>query len=191
MTIYTHKPPCDSTKCSNTATDLLTSDNKYLKPLPNLRFKSQLNKVIVKKNNSPDHLAINIYWDTLCHLYKRGRRTARTNGLYLNYGELSETHGVPLETIRKKFVKLEQLGLINRSFQHGNTLNKGSSYNQLIIYVWKSTPHFFTPFGSDKEEITNLNPYTGHDYITKKYDLTFDCMNSQKKAPLNDGGNNA
>jgi hypothetical protein len=88
--------------------------------------------------------------------------------VYINYQKLSELHGVSKDTIRKKIIKLERLGLTNRSFQHKET-STTKSYNQLIIYVWKKTPHFFNTLGVDKEEVINLNPQTNYKYIEKKH----------------------
>lgn len=64
----------------------------------------------------------------------------KTKGIYFNYNKLTALYACSKETIRKKLVKLEKLGLIQRSFKHKNTVTT-KSYNQMIIYVWKDTPY--------------------------------------------------
>jgi hypothetical protein len=84
--------------------------------LPTLQTKSQLNSIIVNKDGSPDHLAINIYLDTLCawQVYGDILRTKKikTSGIYCNAKQLAKPHGMSKETIRKKIVKLEKSELI-------------------------------------------------------------------------------
>ena len=191
MSISTHKIPVDSTDRSNYAIDLSAI-------VPTLRTKSQLNKIIVGTSSKPDHLAINIYWDTLRSWYNPNKtyrkdgnvlhiKKLKTKGIYLKYLKLSDIHGVSKETIRKKIVKLEQLGLINRSFQHKETVTT-NSYNQLIIYVWRNTPYFFNTLGIDKEEITSLNPQTNHNHIAIKYNIVFGTQALQNQAFAVDEG---
>ncbi|MGC0372355.1 MAG: hypothetical protein DGJ47_001067 [Rickettsiaceae bacterium] len=145
-----------------------------------LQRKSQLYKIITNRNNTPDYLAINIYFDTLRSWYvpkaiqhANGNVTKvqklKTKGVYLRYSKLAEDYSCSAETIRKKLVKLEQLGLIQRSFQH----KEKASYNQLIVYVWKNTPLFHNEFGLDKEILPKLNPQTNHEYIQNKYNITY------------------
>ncbi|HJK87180.1 MAG TPA: DnaA N-terminal domain-containing protein [Candidatus Megaira endosymbiont of Nemacystus decipiens] len=148
--------------------------------LPHLKRKSQLNKIITNASNGPDYLAINIYFDTLRSWYSKknvynkdgavGSVTKlKTQGIYLRYKDLAETHGCSTETIRKKLVILEKLNLIKRSFQH----KEKKSYNQLIVYVWKETPHFINDFGISKACIAKLEPQTNHLYIQNKYNITY------------------
>lgn len=166
--------------------------------LPKLKTKEQLNKIIVNKNSSPDYLAINIYYDTLRSWYSPKKIYERdgnvlyikklyTQGIYLNYKKLGKIHGCSAETVRKKFVKLERLGLIHRSFQHRSN-STTNSYNQLIIYVWRKTPHFFNPCGIDREEIKTLNPQTNHEYIEKKHGVVFDTQPIQNNPSKERGG---
>ena len=121
-----------------------------------LKRKSELNKILVDSANKPDYLAINIYFDTLRSWYtpKKIHRIdgtithvskLKTKGIYFSYKKLSDSYGCSTETIRKKLVKLEKLGLIQRSFQHRSNAVT-NSYNQLNVYVWKITPHFFNEF---------------------------------------------
>jgi len=104
--INTTKIPKDSTKCSNSAIDLSAL-------VPELSTKSQLNKIIVNTNGKPDHLAINLYWDTFRSWYNPNKiytkdgnvlsiKKLKTKGIYTNYQKLSELHGVSKDTIRKK-----------------------------------------------------------------------------------------
>jgi hypothetical protein len=105
----------------------------------------------------------------------------KTQGIYAKADKLANTHGVSKETIRKKLVKLEKLGLIQRSFHHRSFVTT-DSYNQRIIYVLKTTPHFFNPYGIDKEEIKDITPQTNAKYIEEKYGIVF-----TPKSELNKG----
>ena len=117
-----------------------------------LTRKSQLYTVICNNNGIPDYLATNIYYDTLRSWYvpnkikNIGREVIytpklKTKGVYLSYNKLTKIYGCSAETIRRKLVKLEQLGLIQRSYVHKRTVTT-KSYNQLVIYIWKQTPYF-------------------------------------------------
>ena len=66
------------------------------KQLPELRAKSQLNKIIIGTSGKPDYLAINIYWDTLRSWYNPNKTykkdgnvlhitKLKTKGIFLNY----------------------------------------------------------------------------------------------------------
>lgn len=187
----TTKNPNGSTNCSNLAIDLPAN-------LPNLRTKSQLNKIIVNANGTPDLLAINIYWDSFRSWHNPLKqyqadgnvlhiKKLKTKGLYINYQKLSDVHGVSKETIRQKIVKLEKLGLINRSFKHKKTVTT-NSYNQLIIYVWKDTPYFFNNCGINQEEIKSLNPFTSYNYVADKHNIIFTPQTLQNNDALSRGG---
>ena len=191
LMINTTKIPKDSTNCSNSAIDLCTS-------VPELNTKSQLNKIIVNTNGKPDHLAINLYWDTFRSWYNPNKiytkdgnvlsiKKLKTKGIYTNYQKLSELHGVSKDNIRKKIIKLERLGLTNRSFQHKETVTT-KSYNQLIIYVWKDTPYFFNTLGVDKEKVVSLNPQTNYKYIEEKHNIVFASQALQNEANKVKGG---
>jgi len=191
LMINTTKIPKDSTKCSNSAIDLSAL-------VPELSTKSQLNKIIVNTNGKPDHLAINLYWDTFRSWYNPNKiytkdgnvlsiKKLKTKGIYTNYQKLSELHGVSKDTIRKKIIKLERLGLINRSFQHKKTVTT-KSYNQLIIYVWKDTPYFFNTLGVDKEKVVSLNPQTNYKYIEEKHNIVFTSQALRNDANQVKGG---
>lgn len=164
--------------------------------LRTLTTKAQLNTIFVDKYGRPDYLAINLYWDSLRSWYnpkipyKKGDNIyylskLKTKGIFLNYKKLAEAHGCSTETIRQKMVKLEQLGLIQRSFQHKETVTT-KSYNKLIVYVWKDTPHFYNNFGTDYEEV-KLNPHTNHEYIEKKYKKKF-AENLPQEHAISGGG---
>ena len=163
----------------------------------NLRTKSQLHKIILNEDDSTDYLAVCIYWDSLRSWYnpkkiysKEGKKfhitKLNTKGIFLNYTKLSEYYRCSKETIRKKLVKLEQLGLIQRSFQHKSTA-KAKSYNQLIVYVWKDTPHFFNSYGVAREEVGYLQPQTNHLYIKEKYGITFDTQEFEQDTGIERG----
>ena len=164
--------------------------------LRTLRTKAQLNTIIVDRYGRPDYLAINLYWDGLRSWYnpkvpyKKGDNIyylskLRTKGIFLNYKKLAEAHGCSTETVRQKMVKLEQLSLIQRSFQHKETVTT-KSYNKLIVYVWKDTPHFYNNFGTDYEKV-KPNPHTNHEYIEKKYKKKF-AENLPQEHAISGGG---
>ena len=103
MSISTNKTPVNSISCSNSAINLSML-------APELRTKSQLNKIIICAAGNPDHLAINLYWDTFRSWYnpnkiytKDGnvllRKKLKTKGIYINYQKLSELHGVSKDTM--------------------------------------------------------------------------------------------
>lgn len=165
--------------------------------LTTLKTKSQLNSIIVDRYGRPDYLAINLYWDSFRSWYnpkipyKKGDNIyylskLKTKGIFLNYKKLAEAHGCSREAIRQKAVKLEQLGLIHRSFQHKEIVTT-KSYNKLIVYVWKDTPYFYNNFGTDYEKV-ELNPHTNHEYIAEKYKKQFLKILPQEHAGLTGGG---
>ena len=165
--------------------------------LPTLINKEQLNTIITNKDGSPDYLAINIYYDTLKSWYnkkigykKNGNvyhiSKLKTPGIFLNYTRLAEIHGCSKETIRQKIVKLEHLGLVHRSFQHKET-SITKSYNGLIVYVWKDTPYFYNPMGIDSIQVPELTAQTNHEYIEKRYGVSFGSQAPQNKG-INIGG---
>ncbi|CAF2232883.1 unnamed protein product [Rotaria magnacalcarata] len=182
---------CVANKQCNTSQQYVDHSNFISIDLPSLKAKSQLNKIIVCTNGKPDYLAINIYWDTFRSWYnpskiytKEGNvlsiKKLKTNGIYTNYQKLSDIHGVSKETIRKKLVKLEKLGLINKSFQHKEDVCT-KSFNRLIIYVWKDTPFFLNSYGVDQKETANLNPQTNYKYIEEKHNIVFNAQVLQNK----------
>jgi hypothetical protein len=171
-----------------------STDNRVL---PTLINKEQLNTIITNKDGTPDYLAINIYFDTLRSWYnpkigykKDGNlyhiNKLKTPGIFLNYTRLAEIHGCSKETVRQKIVKLEHLGLVHRSFQHKET-STTKSYNGLIAYVWKDTPYFYNPMGIDSNQVFELTPQTNHEYIERRYGVSFGSLAPQNKG-INIGG---
>ncbi|MDC0864953.1 DeoR family transcriptional regulator, partial [Rickettsiaceae bacterium] len=170
-------------------------------PLDNnltLSRKSQLHSIITNSSGNPDYLAINIYYDTLRSWYTPNKMKnvdgeiihiskLKTKGIYLSYKELAKAHGCSSETIRRKLVKLEKLGLVQRSYKHKETVTT-KSYNQLIIYVWKQTPYFYNNHGIEQSEVPALKPQTNHEYITEKYNIDYHSQIEQRKAIENRGG---
>lgn len=163
-----------------------------------LTRKSQLHSIICNKKGVPDYLAINIYYDTLRSWHAPNKMKnvdgeviyiskLKTKGIYLSYKELAKTHGCSSETIRRKLVKLEKLGLIQRSYKHKETVTT-KSYNQLIIYVWKQTPYFYNKHGIEQSEALTLKPQTNHEYITEKYNIDYHSQVKEIKAIAKDGG---
>ena len=172
----------------------LSNNNRAL---PTLINKEQLNTIITNKDGSPDYLAINIYFDTLRSWYnpkigytKDGNlyhiNKLKTPGIFLNYTRLAEIHGCSKETVRQKIVKLEHLGLAHRSFQHKET-STTKSYNGLIAYVWKDTTYFYNPMGIDSKQVPELTAQTNHEYIEKRYGVSFGSLAPQNKG-INIGG---
>lgn len=163
-----------------------------------LTRKSQLHSVICNEKGVPDYLAINIYYDTLRSWYTPNKikkedgkvvhiSKLKTKGIYLSYNELAKTHGCSTETIRRKLVKLENLGLIQRSYKHKETVAT-KSYNQLIVYVWKQTPHFYNSYGVDHSEIKYLKPQTNYKYIVEKYNVDYHAKIENIKTIKDIGG---
>ena len=156
-----------------------------------LKTKQQLYKIIVK-NKKPDVLAINLYWDTIHSNYHlSGINTSSSGGLYTSYKQIANLYQVSKETIRKKFILLEHLGLINRNFERKRT-KLVKSFNKLVIYMWRETPYFLNAHGISRKKIKNLKPYTNHKYIQLRYDVTFqkevkreDLDDRQKKVQNN------
>jgi hypothetical protein len=176
----------------------LGEDENYRSKRFELNKKSQLHNIITNDSGNPDYLAINIYYDTLRSWYAPNKlkkedggiiniSKLKTKGIYSSYKKLSELHGCSTETIRRKLVKLEKLGLIQRSFKHKETVTT-KSYNQLIIYVWRHTPHFFNKHGIDQAEVGALKPQTNHEYITEKYNIDYYSQIEQIKAIESRGG---
>jgi hypothetical protein len=145
---------------------------------PTLTNKQQLYKIVVDPRGNPDALAINLYWDEFRSWYNHKKIHTSSKiiripklykyGVYASYKELSEKYGVTENTIRRKIVKLEKLELLTRDFYTNKESHK-VLYNQLIIYIWQQTPHFFNPIGLDRMLIEELTPSTNHEYISSKY----------------------
>ena len=163
-----------------------------------LTRKFQLHSIICNNKGVPDYLAINIYYDTLRSWHTPSKMQnvngeifymskLKTKGVYLSYKALAKTHGCSSETIRRKLVKLEKLGLIQRSYKHKETVTT-KSYNQLIIYVWKQTPYFYNKYGIKQSEVPTLKPQTNHEYITEKYNINYHSQIKEIKTVANDRG---
>jgi hypothetical protein len=143
-----------------------------------LTNKQQLYKIIVDSRGNPDALAINLYWDEFRSWYNHKKIHTSSKivkipklykyGVYASYKELSKKYGVTKDTIRRKIVELEKLGLLSRDF-YKNLEGRKALYNQLIIYIWQQTPCFFNPIGLDRTLIEELTPSTNHEYISSKY----------------------
>ena len=183
--------------CNNSKIVFLRKHN-LLPPIFELTRKSQLHSIICNNKGVPDYLAINIYYDTLRSWHSPNKMKnvdgeiiyiskLKTKGIYLAYKELAKTHGCSSETIRRKLVKLENLGLIQRSYKHKETVTT-KSYNQLIIYVWKQTPYFYNKHGIEQSEALTLKPQTNHEYITEKYNIDYHSQVKEIKAIANDRG---
>jgi hypothetical protein len=73
--------------------------------------KEDLYKIIVTKNNRPDHLAIELYLDI-----ERFSKEEKRSIVQIGYSYFTEKYKYSQRTIARKFVVLENLGLIKRSF---------------------------------------------------------------------------
>ena len=139
---------------SSTASDLII-----------LKKKEQLYSVILYNNGRPDRLAIDLYYDTLRSWYYSNK--LQTKGVYCRLKKIAKSYGTTTETIRRKLVKLEKLGLISRSYEHQETVAI-KNFNRLVIYVWKKTPYFNNIHGVSREEITQISPHTSAIYLQEK-----------------------
>lgn len=172
-------------------------NTKDEKKLPTLVHKHQLNTIITNKDGSPDTLAIDVYfelrsWYNPKFAYEKDGNVyhinkLKTPGIYLNYKDLAKKYGYSKETIRKKIAKLEKLGLIQRSFQHKKT-NGTKSYNGLIVFVLKDTPHFYNHIGIDRDLIPELIPQTNHNYIKQTYGISYPSKFLDNNRVLAGGG---
>ena len=133
------------TRVLNQVNGLQTQDLKR-KKLPQLTHSSQLIRVITNDSGRTDHSSISLYWEIICYLSRRKKYRSQCGGIICDYNQLSEMHCASKESIRRRLVRLEKLGLISRGFVNGNS-NYTHSYNQLIIYVWKYTPYFINKSG--------------------------------------------
>ena len=176
----------------------LELEAQQTKNLPVLKTKEQLNNIITDKNGQPDFLAINIYWDSMRSWYAllevhhaNGKitkhRKLRTKGIYSSAEKLAKIHGVSKETIRRKLAKLENLGFIQRSFEHKETVTT-KSYNHRQIFVWKHTPHFFNPCGIEFSEVGIIKPQTNAKYIENKHNVIFGLQSQVTKGIEAKGG---
>jgi hypothetical protein len=174
-----------------------TAHNLDYKHLEALKTKSQLNTIITNKDATPDYLAINIYYDSLRSWYSPKKqyqeagnvihiKKLKSDGIYYSAEQLSKKHGCSKETIRKKLVKLELLGLIHRNFEHKSTPTT-NSYNHRCIFVWKNTPHFYNPYGVDRKQIKKLKSQTNAEYVKSKYGVEFG-VKTREDALLESGG---
>ena len=154
--------------------------------------KEQLNTIITNKNGTPDYLAINIYYDSLRSWYNPKKqyqedgnilhiRKLKSNGIYYSAEQLAKIHGCSKETIRKKLVKLENLGFIQRSYEHKSTPTT-NSYNHRCIFVWRHTPHFFNPYGLDRKQIKTLKSQTNAHHVENKYGIRFASTTIENEA---------
>ena len=156
-----------------------------------LSKKHQLNTVIVDSRGRPDTLAINLYWDEFrsWHNPKKVKNRNATessklkkNGISTSYKKLMTKYYISESTLRRKLVQLEQLELISRNFEKEKKFNKVFQ-NQLIVYVWKQTPHFYNPFGIDREQIKSIRQATNYDYIASKYNKKTVSSNDTSTTP--------
>lgn len=164
------------------------------KTLPTLTRKHQLYELIVDSRGRPDTLAINLYWDEFRSWYndkkqyKGGKVVSfpklHSKGIHVCYKFLASRYGVVEETIRRKIVKLEKLGLLGRDFEQN--INYGKVlFNQMVIHIWQQTDHFYNPIGIDRAKVAELKPSTNHKYISSKYNTPHIHKNDDMGYPQN------
>ena len=162
--------------------------------LPTLTRKHQLYELIVDSRGRPDALAINLYFDEFRSWYndkkqyKGGKVVSfpklRSKGIHVCYKFLASRYKVSEETIRRKIVKLEKLGLLSRDFEQN--INYGKAlFNQLVIHIWQQTDYFYNPIGIDRAKVAELKPSTNHKYISSKYNTSHTHKNEDKGYPQN------
>ena len=151
----------------------------------NLTRKCQLFKVILFSNGKPDYLAIDIYWDFFRSWYANPK--LKTQGVRISYRKLASFYNTTKQTIRLKIVKLEQLGLVSRSFETKSYYGY-KVYNLLVIYLWKKTPHFYNKHGIHRSEATTPKPQTNYKYISTKYNISYPVKSQLNKCVESKGG---
>lgn len=170
----------------------IKSENK--KKLPTLTRKHQLYELIIDSRGRPDTLAINLYWDEFRSWYNykkqyKGGKVVNfpklySKGIHVCYRFLADRYGVVEETIRRKIVKLEKLGLLSRDFEQN--INYGKAlFNQLVIHIWQQTNYFYNPIGIDRAKVGELKPSTNHKYILSKYNIPHIHKNEDRGYPPN------
>ena len=134
-----------------------------------LTNKNLLSNVITNKFSRPDLFTIELYW------YFRSWYSSsklQTPGIYINYNKLADKYNCSTSTVKRAIIKLEKLGLVQRSFQHTEHI-ACKSYNKPILYVWKDTPIFYNPHGVFKSDVETLVPSTNHKYVKERYGIDF------------------
>jgi hypothetical protein len=176
------------------AINQFTASSLNKKSVPALTRKQQLYELIVDSRGRPDTLAINLYWDEFRSWYndKKQYKSGKvvnfpklhSKGIHVCYGFLADRYKVTQETIRRKIVKLEKLGLLSRDFEQN--INYGKAlFNQLVIYIWQQTDYFYNPIGIDRAKIGELKPSTNHQYISLKYNTPHIHRNEDRGYPQN------
>ena len=138
---------------------------KVLKEQGNIHI-NELKQIIVSPvTGKPDLLAIDLYSEGRSWFKPKATRKDGNiiyssklvgRGWKTSYDFLQKKYCCSKETIRKKFVLLEDLGLVSRDFScefaHGRNYN-----NCLNILVWKDTPYFYSEIGLEKIQATPQN----------------------------------
>ena len=131
-------------------------------------FNEQLDRYIVSPvTGKADLLAIHIYV-TARSWFKPKKQTEdnkvtyisklNTDGWRTSLDYFSKKHKCSKETIRRKLVFLEELGLLTRDYRQEYRYGQLIT-NCLYILVWKETPLFYSEFGLEKNSlIKNATP---------------------------------
>ena len=134
-----------------------------------------LYKIITKKDGKPDHIAIAIYvevrsWFKLKKTKVDGNviysSKLKGHGFQTGYEHFVTKYQCTSETIRTKFVLLEELGLITRDFR--TEYFYGKRFNNLMyILVWKDTPHFYSEIGLEKPKKVSTTYPENQGYLSQ------------------------
>lgn len=138
---------------------------KFLRDQGNIQIEELMQIIISPLTGKPDLLAIDIYSEA--RSWFRPKTTKRNGnviysskltgrGWKTNYNHFVKKYRCSSETIRKKFVLLEALGLLSRDFSHEYSYSRLYN-NSMSILVWKDTPFFYSEIGVDRITTTPPN----------------------------------
>jgi hypothetical protein len=92
--------------------------------------KEKLYKTVLTKTGKPDWLAISLYLDIKANLQSKKQSILKTS-----YSYFANKYKCSTETIRKRFVLLENLGLIKRNFTNEVLLSGYTTNNVLNLIL--------------------------------------------------------
>ena len=148
-----------------TVSTSIKATKKFLKDQGNIHDETLTQIIVSPMTGKPDRLAIDLYCEA--RSWFRPKATKRNGnviysskligkGWRTGYKSLAKKHVCTTESIRKKFVLLEGLGLLSRDFAY--EFSHGRVYNNCLnILVWKDTPFFYSEIGLERVETTQPN----------------------------------
>ena len=147
-----------------------------------LKRKDLLLKLLKNPRGQTYQVAIALYWylrsfHNPLKARKQNGNVVRitklhTDGLHLTRDELGKALGCSKRSISENLAILERFGLIARDYT-----KKGVSVNHLVIYVLKSTPHFYNEYGVSEDRLPELKPHTNSAHIESRYGIKFNAQN--------------